>query len=315
MNIEDIRKMYDLVDIVERAGVLLKGGATKKWGLCPFPDHVHKSFTPSFSIYWTGDRQRFKCHGSCGRSGDVIDFAGYMNDASYNSDDNTKYVKAANLLSGGRYEISIPTRPPPTPSLPQWLADDCIPANSTTLRYAFGRGIGIDQIKKFSIGQPTPRMEKEPYNLWDPQKWITIPTFHGDELMGIKLRNNAGGRIRYMNVSGSRKGLFNYNGVAMSTEAVLVVKGEITAMVADGFGFLACAPTGGEGSYMDGVIHALAFAKVLVIGDNDNRDLAERRATQLNAKVAFPPKDYNGWDDWVLSDLSAIERTKQWMQK
>jgi hypothetical protein len=162
---------------------------------------------------------------------------------------------------------------------------------------------------KFKIGQPIKEMEDEPYNLWDHGKWITIPTFHSGELMGIKLRNRLNERIRYLQVSGSKKGLFNYNKVTMTTDSVLVVKGEITAMVADRFGILACAPTGGEGSYMDDVANALAFANVVVMGDNDNKAQAERRADQLGAELAFPPPEWNGWDDWALEDKSAIEKT------
>lgn len=313
MKPDDVRQLHDLIVLVEREGVKLKGSGTTKWGICPFPDHPHKNLTPSFSIYWVGDRQRFKCHGTCGRSGDVVDFVGYMDNLSYNKRDPAQYMKACGLLEHGfRYDVSPPEKPPPSPTLPNWLADDCLPANSTTIGYMLSRGVGVDQIKKFKIGQPIPLMEEDPYNLRDHRKWVTLPTIHGDELIGIKLRNRYHEKIRYLQITGSRKGLFNFNAVSGTVDNVLVLKGEIAVMVADKLGFLACAPTGGEGSYMEDVIDALTFANVVVVGDNDNRQFAERRADQLKAKVKFPPWAWNGWDDWARADRRAIEITRSW---
>lgn len=316
MRPKDIRQLHDLLEMVQNDGVKLKGSGTTQWGICPFPDHPHVNNTPSFSVFWTGDRQRFKCHGTCGRSGDVVDYVGYMNNLAYDKTDPVQYMKACSLLdTGHRYEVSPPIVPPPTPPLPNWLADDCLPANSDTLKYLMDRRIELKQAKKFKIGQPTKQMEDEPYNLWDHKKWITLPCIHGDDLVGIKLRSRIeNDTIRYLQVSGSKKGLFNFNAVNGTTENVLVLKGELAVIVADQLGFLACAPTGGEGSYITDVKYALTFANVIVVGDNDNKEFAIRRASQLDAAVAFPPPDWNGWDDWALDDINAIQTTKQWFQ-
>ncbi|MBW1779018.1 MAG: hypothetical protein JRJ54_15760, partial [Deltaproteobacteria bacterium] len=56
----------DLVEIVNRAGVITRQVGSKHAGLCPF----HKEANPSFFVF---SNNRFKCFG-CGEHGDAIDF-------------------------------------------------------------------------------------------------------------------------------------------------------------------------------------------------------------------------------------------------
>lgn len=56
-----------LSDYAIAAGIGLKRSGAHWKALCP----IHEERTPSFSIYTTGDAQRFKCHG-CGEGGDVF---------------------------------------------------------------------------------------------------------------------------------------------------------------------------------------------------------------------------------------------------
>lgn len=313
MKFSEIRQLYDIGDMVRRAGYKL-GGRRNKWSICPLPQHHHSSTpTPSFSIFWYRGTQRFKCHGQCGLDGDVIDFAGYMWVAGYKRGDRKMRFKAAEVLTNGGFRVSPPKAPKPTPILPQWLWRDMLPPTNETINYALSRGLSMKEIEKFRIGTPKD-------NVYSPKSWMAIPTFHKEELIGIKLRNITDSGIRYMAIPGSRKGLFNYNSVWMNDGPVFLVKGEIAAMVVERAGFTACAPTGGEGSYIGGIQTALALAKVIVIGDNDeNPDTrekmnayAENRAALFGGTLRFPPPEFKDIDKWILNDPKAIEILEQW---
>lgn len=320
ISLDDLRNMYDILNIVPGLR-----GRYAKWGICPLPMHRHSSTpTPSFSVqYWNG-RQRWKCFGACGKNGDVIDLIGYMYMPNYDREDVKQYLKAAEILSGGDFKVSTPELPPKIPTLPQWIWKDMIPPSEETVNYAKSRGLLQEQIDKFRIGTPTPDM-KDRYGIWYPQKWMSIPTFHGDELMGVKLRNMRGEDFRYMSIVGSRRGLFNYNNVYMTTDPVLILNGEMAVMVADRFGLLACAMTSGEMGSFKEFRNALALSKNIVVGDNDEHLSSadrerimlstQKKATLLAADLVYPPKQYKGWDDWVLDDDNAMEEVKKWISR
>ncbi len=68
MDIAEVKLLYPILDVVERAGVSLKrSGSNRFQGQCPF----HEDRTPSFFVYV--ERQRFVCYG-CKQWRDVLDF-------------------------------------------------------------------------------------------------------------------------------------------------------------------------------------------------------------------------------------------------
>lgn len=288
----------------------------KRQIVCPLPMHAHHNFTPSFSIYWAGDRWRWQCHGSCQRKGDVIDLVGYLQVPMYDPENPTKLSQAINILTGNGYQPAPPTPPRKTSSLPPTYWQEFYPPGKEVIDYAQGRGISEGTLHRYRIGQRE----------YKGSTWMTIPTFHGDKLVGIKMRNIYSGP-RYRAIKGSRTGLFNYNGVAYQTGTIYVVKGEIAALVMLERGLLACAPTGGESMKLSREIRsALALSHPVVIGDNDpdpkvrreTRKLAERRARSLNARLIFPPEDYKDVDEWILDDPEALdelcrEEEEQWV--
>jgi hypothetical protein len=298
MKLEDLRRLYDIRELTNMG--------RKKYCVCPLPQHLHHNYTPSFSVFWNKGVQYFKCHGNCGKWGDVIDFAGYVNISDYNPSDIGNRIRASEFLTG--FKSTPPTPPKPTPTLPQWTWEEMLPPSQETIDYAISRGILKEHIETFRIG--TPRK-----GLSVPEYWMAIPTFHKEELMGIKLRNMKGG-LRYMSYPGSRKGLWGYNDIYMTDKPVLVMKGEIAAMVARRFGFLSCAPTGGEGCHVDDLRLALSLSANIVIGDNGAETEAERRAIALNTDMRLPPKEYVGWDDWALENTEeAIQTTQEWIKE
>jgi hypothetical protein len=156
---------------------------------------------------------------------------------------------------------------------------------------------------------------------------MTMPVLHGDRLMGIKMRNLKARdkKDRFRSEAGSVAGLFGFNFVNHTTGPVAIVKGEIPVMVLSQFGILACAPTGGEGSYYkhEELLLPLAFAsRRIVIGDND-RDpevrekmqlAARRRGEIFRAPVFFPPEPFAGVDDWLLAKPGeALPAIRRWL--
>jgi hypothetical protein len=272
--------------------------------ICPLPQHSHSNYTASFSIYWAGDRWRWQCHGNCGLRGDVIDLVGYTQIPGYSPGETDKLKEAIYMLTGERYDPVAPT--PPIEKDNRLMSNtwsEYYPAGRQVKSYAETRGISQETMERFKIGQATK----------GGSFWMTIPTFHDGHLLGIKMRNIGEGP-RYRGISGSKRGLFNYDGVLYNTGRVFVVKGEIAAMVLLSHGLLACAPTGGEGMRMtQSIIRALALADLVVIGDNDpdsrvraeTRKLAERRAIELNGQLFFPPEEYKDVDEWILHDPKA----------
>ena len=67
VDISALKARHPLGDVVESAGVRLRGQGRVRQGVCPFHDEVEGSFT----VY--SDSQRFYCFG-CGLGGDVLDF-------------------------------------------------------------------------------------------------------------------------------------------------------------------------------------------------------------------------------------------------
>ena len=67
VDIAALKERHPLGDVVEAAGVRLRGRGRVRQGVCPF----HEEAEGSFTVY--GDSQRWYCFG-CGEGGDVLDF-------------------------------------------------------------------------------------------------------------------------------------------------------------------------------------------------------------------------------------------------
>ena len=141
MKLQDIADQYNLDDLAKEYGVILKGYSSK-WGICPFPNHIHQSNTPSFSIFFSAGRQKFKCHGSCGAWGDAIDFIGFMHIPFYDGSDIEKRQKAAQLLMSNRLPSVEPVRVKPKPNfIPEFIWTDLQPLAGNVRTYSRKRGI------------------------------------------------------------------------------------------------------------------------------------------------------------------------------
>jgi hypothetical protein len=279
--------------------------------VCPLPQHVHsRRPTPSFGVRYDRDRvQRFKCFGTCGLSGDIVDLVGYMNVPGY-SQDGESVLRAVSMLAN---EYLPPEEPPKIerkPILRQDLWQELLPPGETVIEYAFRRGISEQTLTYFNVGQKGLAM--------------AIPIF--DEvgtLRAIKYRStNFNPRMRYWSEPGSVIGLFNAPNVAFTSEPVAIVKGEIAAMVMHEYGLLACAPSSGEGAQLEECVQLLSFSeRRIVIGDNDRNPevrmrmqmFALKRADLFRAELYYPPSEWKDVDQWILEDPTALPTIRSWL--
>jgi hypothetical protein len=305
MDIKDVRRLYDIKVIL--------GMQRKNQIVCPLPQHPHHDYTPSFSVFNAkGGVQLFKCHGSCGLGGDVIDLTGYMKVPGYNPKNKDHIKRAISLLSGFEY---CPPKPPKKKSILTNDMADRYALKSQVVEYAQKRGLNPETLKRFKIGQ-----------LDTSVIWMTIPTFTGSKLTMMKMRNlNAvGKKDRFRNLEGSESGIFNVNEVKNKTEPVLILKAEIPSMLATQYGFLSCAPNAGENAFQEEWLKELSFSKKrVVVGDNDKDPkvrekmtaFMKSRAEGLRAELRFPPENYKDIDEFMLAEPNtATELIKGWLK-
>jgi hypothetical protein len=308
--VRDARKLYDMYAI-------LGFDPTKKTFVCPLPMHVHQNYTPSFSIFTKPDGvQYFRCHGSCGCSGDSIDLTGYLRISNYDPHDGEMVKRAIALLQSG-YQISPPqTRKARIARLPIDTIRNMPEPDDEVLAYALEkRGLTADTLHQFGVKM---------YESMG-RKYMAIPTFHFGELIGIKLRNihSTGKHDRFLLYPGSTTGLFGYSKVFANSAPVLIVKAEIPVMLLYQYGIHACGPSGSENVNRAELFKPLAWAvKRVVVKDNDRNpevrakmdEYAAARAKAFHAELKAPPGDVKDIDEWILRNgEEAIGTIKGWL--
>lgn len=295
LKIDQARAQYDIRSILGLDG-------SKRKIVCPLPTHRHHENTPSFSIFDRDGVQLWKCHGSCNTEGDVVDLVGYLRVPGYNKRDPSHVIRALSLIEE-RWEPGVVVHEKEVRLVgDEWRHFQ--PMTAEVLEYAQKRGLIYETVVKFRLGS------------W--QQFMTMPNFEEGKLMGIKLRRIEAGEPRFFSLKGSRLGLFNFDAVNLAMKPVLIVKGEIPCMLLDQLGFLACAPTGGEGSWYKNERWkvALALAPKIIVGDNDEagRKLGSRRSELLGGKLVFPPEQWKDIDAWILADREgAMTQISHWI--
>ena len=101
VDIPALKARHPLAEVVESAGVKLKGRGRVRQGVCPFHDEAE----PSFTVY--GDSERWYCFG-CGLGGDVLDFIQRI--------ENLTLPEAIRRLDVGGHRPVSETAPRPVPT-------------------------------------------------------------------------------------------------------------------------------------------------------------------------------------------------------
>ncbi len=302
-----MRRLFDIHDILGIDG-------RKKVIICPLPGHHHSNYTPSFHIFIGQDGvQKFQCHGNCQQRGDVIDLVGFMYIPNYDPHSRIHIGMAMDKLTD--YRPTFRKWPAPSnPGLSPNLWREYIPPTRLVTRYAHSRGLDRSTLEKFRVGSKGDAM--------------AIPIFEEDTLRSIKFRNirhpgrNDPDYLRYWSEKGSVSAMLNYDAVKFTTEAFLLVKGEIPVMLLDQLGIMACCTTNGEAGSIEKWKDVLVFSEnAVVVGDNDRdpqvrehmQKCAYGRAKQINGTVRFPPPEYKDIDEWILADANALSVIESWL--
>ena len=150
VDIPALKSRHPLGDVVEAAGVQLRGRGRVRQGVCPF----HEEAEGSFTVY--ADTERFYCFG-CGAGGDVLDFVRRVEGLSL--------PEAISRLDGGAYPAvspPVPARrpraaplPPRDPSLltaaARFYAGQ-LRHSPVAREYLASRGVGLDAAAHLGLG-------------------------------------------------------------------------------------------------------------------------------------------------------------------
>ena len=153
VDLSELKARHPLGDVVEAAGVVLRGKGRVRQGVCPF----HQEGEGSFTVY--GDSQRYYCFG-CGAGGDVLDFMGRM--------EGLTLPEAIQRLGDGPAPVAsslsrpTPTQQPGAPAIPprdQALLTAAagfyggqLRRSPVAMQYLASRGIGAVAAERLDLG-------------------------------------------------------------------------------------------------------------------------------------------------------------------
>ena len=154
VDLDELKSRHSLADIVEAAGVHLRGKGRVRQGVCPF----HEEKEGSFTVY--GDSERFYCFG-CGEGGDVLDFVQRMEDltlpeAIARLDGSPGLAPgAANHPAGPRrpeYAAALPPRDPNLLTAAARFYAGQLRLESEAQEYLASRGVGPAAAARLGLG-------------------------------------------------------------------------------------------------------------------------------------------------------------------
>ena len=156
VDLEALKSRHSLADVVEAAGVQLRGRGRVRQGVCPF----HQESEGSFTVY--GDSERWYCFG-CGLGGDVLDFVQRV--------EGLTLPEAIQRLGGGTGLAPSPAVRSRTQAAPRRTAAPVVPQrdqaalsaatrfylrsmlrSSEAREYLASRGIGFDTACRLGLG-------------------------------------------------------------------------------------------------------------------------------------------------------------------
>ena len=151
--IAELKARHSLGDVVEAAGVALRGKGRVRQGVCPF----HEEAEGSFTVY--ADTEKFYCFG-CGAGGDVLDFVQRtegltLPEAIRRLDDGTARVVAALAPVPARKPVPSPALPPRDPALLTAAVrfyTGQLRRNIGAREYLASRGIGLEAALHLGLG-------------------------------------------------------------------------------------------------------------------------------------------------------------------
>ena len=299
-----LKRRHLLADVVEAAGVQLRGRGRVRQGVCPF----HEEAEGSFTVY--ADTERFYCFG-CGEGGDVLDFVQRIEDLSL-----PEAIR--------RLDASPPTTAPVRHTTRERLTRDAVaPADPALLtvaaRYYAGelrcrreardylasRGIGMDAAARLGLGYaPGAGLRAALSSAGFAAARIHrsgLFTGRGERFAGmVVVPEIAAGRVRWLGgrtIDRERsprfqaltgpKPILGMGRLGASPPWAVVTEGVFDWVALAQWGLPACAALGTQG--LERIAQALrGCPRVFVAFDNDDagRDAASRLAGLLGPRAA-----------------------------
>ena len=150
VDIPALKSRHPLGDVVEAAGVQLRGRGRVRQGVCPF----HEEAEGSFTVY--ADTERFYCFG-CGAGGDVLDFVQRVEglslpEAISRLDDNAGPALSVVVPSRRPSPAVVPRRDPALLTAAARFYAGELRRNSPAQAYLRSRGVGRAAAGRLGLG-------------------------------------------------------------------------------------------------------------------------------------------------------------------
>ncbi len=188
VDIAALKQRHPLGDVVEAAGVELRGRGRVRQGLCP----LHEETAGSFTVY--ADTQRWYCFG-CGLGGDVLDFI--------QRTDGVDLPEAIRRLEASSASPAVTVIPPQTPISPSPIADRDPSLLTAAMRcyrrqlelcgdaqaYLASRGIDSEAAQRLGLGYASGRELRD---------WLVQAGFDDRRILSSGLASEGRERFRGM---------------------------------------------------------------------------------------------------------------------
>ncbi len=308
VDIPALKARHPLADVVESAGLKLKGRGRVRQGVCPF----HEESEGSFTAY--GDSERWYCFG-CGLGGDVLDFVQRIEGL-------TLPEAIRRLDVGGHRPVSetaprpVPTRRPKAALLPprdptlltaaaRFYAGQ-LRRSSEAREYLASRGVGLEAAVRLGLGfAPGHGLGQALESVgFDAGRFrdcglftergserfagmVVVPDLSGGLVRWLKGRAlDSGARPRFQALPGP-KPVLGLGRLGPAPSWVVVAEGVFDWLLLTGWGLPAVAALGTQGS--ERIASALrGCPRVFLAFDNDDagREATDRLMTLLGRRAA-----------------------------
>ena len=291
VDIAALKRRHPLAEVVEQAGVSLRGRGRVRQAVCPF----HEEREGSFTAY--GDTERWYCFG-CGEGGDVLDFLQRLEGLSL--PDAIRRLEAAPPTT--RPAATHPPAPPAVPQRDPALLTAAARHYAGHLRhsrearaYLASRGIGIDTASRLGLGYaPGSGLRTALASAGFPAGRVResgLFTERGERFAGmVVVPETAGGRVRWLagraidrersprfQALPGPKPVLGLGRLGPAPPWAVVAEGVFDWLVLSEWGLPACAALGTQG--MERVAAALrGCPRVFLAFDSDDAGLAATAA-------------------------------------
>ena len=156
-------------------------------------------------------------------------------------------------------------------------------AGSPADEYLNSRGITTDVAMEFGLGYV---VTEAPGHDDRYRKMLSIPYATPNGVVGFKFRHIDGREPKYLAPVGQKVHLFNVGAIIRSVQKILVVEGELDAIVAESVGYPAVA-VGGVNSWKSHFSRCFdGIGKIVICTDNDEKADNSNPGQELARKLA-----------------------------